>query len=190
MLYAAFYRNLNLGRPNCPTRAQFEQAFLDAGAVEATSFLTNGTLVFALRGRTSAKAVLARAGKNLHAACGLVEPGFVRTVPYLARLVQSEPFKGIDPASVYALCITFLEPGPGWPPRAMKPPGRGDVQLVQITGSEVLSLSLMVGNTPGSPNAYLEKTLGLPATSRNWNTVTRLVDRFGGRLAKPPAVGP
>ncbi len=190
MLYAAFYRNLNLGRPKCPTRTQFEQAFLDAGAIEATSFLTNGTLVFALRGRASAKVVMARASKNLHAACGLVEPGFVRTVPYLAGLVKSEPFKGIDPASVYALCISFLEPGADWPPKAIKPSSRGDVRLVQITASEVLSLSLMVGNTPGSPNAYLEKTLGLPVTSRNWNTVTRLVARFGGQLAKPPAIGP
>lgn len=182
MLYAVFYRNLNLGRPNSPTRAQFEQAFLDAGAIEATSFLTNGTLVFALRGRTSAKAVLARASKNLHAVCGLQEPGFVRTVPYLAGLVKSAPFKGIDPACVYALCITFLEPGADWPPQAIKPPGRGDVQLVQFTASEVLSLSLMVGNTPGSPNAYLEKTLGVPATSRNWNTVTRLVAKYAATI--------
>jgi uncharacterized protein (DUF1697 family) len=44
--YAAFFRNLNLGRKNCPSKAQLEQAFLDAGAREASSFLTNGTLVF------------------------------------------------------------------------------------------------------------------------------------------------
>lgn len=189
MLYAAFYRNLNLGRPNCPTRAQFEQAFLDAGAIGATSFLTNGTLVFSPRGRASARAVLARASRNLRAACGLQEPGFVRTVAYLAQLVQSQPFRGIDPASVYALCISFLEPGTDWPPEALKPPGRGDVRLVQFTATEVLSLSLMVGNTPGSPNAYLEKALGVPVTSRNWNTVTRLVARYGGQDAKPPVIG-
>jgi len=40
MKYAVFYRNLNLGRPRCPDRAQFEAAFL-----------TNGTLVFEARTR-------------------------------------------------------------------------------------------------------------------------------------------
>ena len=42
MKHAAFFRNLNLGRPNCPTRAQFEAAFVAAGAGFASSLLTNG----------------------------------------------------------------------------------------------------------------------------------------------------
>ena len=46
--YAAFLRNVNLGRPNSPTRAQFEEAFLVSGALSAESFLVNGTLVFTL----------------------------------------------------------------------------------------------------------------------------------------------
>ena len=48
MHYAAFLRNVNLGRPNSPTRAQFEAAFLASGAASAASFLVNGTLVFTL----------------------------------------------------------------------------------------------------------------------------------------------
>ena len=54
---------------------------------------------------------------------------------------------------------------------------RGDVEILQFTASEALSISRTVGNTPGSPNAFLEKQFGLPATTRNWNTVVRLVQK-------------
>ena len=41
----------------------------------------------------------------------------------------------------------------------------------------VFSVVRVVGRSPGSPNAFLEKLLGLPATTRVWNTVVRLVDK-------------
>jgi uncharacterized protein (DUF1697 family) len=58
--YAAFFRNLNLGRSNYPDRQGFEAAFLEAGAPHAASFLTNGTLVFEARSPAHARTVLGR----------------------------------------------------------------------------------------------------------------------------------
>jgi len=173
--YAAFFRNLNLGRPKAPSRVQFEQAFLDAGAQEAASFLTNGTLVFSVGARRSPDRVLATASTRLHAVCGLVEPGFVRSVPYLADLVAADPFATVVDASVYAYCVTFLHPAAQVPATQSLCSRRGDVEVFRFTDTEALSLSRKIGNTPGSPNALLEKQLGLPATTRNWNTVRRLV---------------
>lgn len=178
MQHVAFFRNLNLGRPHCPTRVQLEQAFLDAGAHAAASFLTNGTLVFEPSARAKPDALLRKAAKHLHAACGLVEPGSVRSMPYLAELVASAPFEGIDTSTVYECCVTFLHPdaqAPGPLPMQSK---RQDLELFACTGSEVFSLSRKVGNSPGSPNAFLEKLLALPATTRNWNTVSRLVAKY------------
>jgi uncharacterized protein (DUF1697 family) len=178
MQYAAFFRNLNLGRPNCPSRVQLEQAFLDAGAHAAASFLTNGTLVFAAGPRAKPEVLLRKAAKHLHVACGLVEPGFVRSVPYLAALVASAPFAGLDTRMVYECCVTFLHhdaQAPGPLPLQSK---RQDLELFASTGREVFSLSRVVGNSPGSPNAFLEKLLALPATTRNWNTVSRLVAKY------------
>lgn len=174
MHYAAFFRNLNLGRPNAPTKVQLEQAFLDAGAQEAASFLTNGTLVFSVGARRSLDRVLAKASKLLNSVCGLVEPGFLRSVPYLAGLVAADPFATVVDASVYEYCVTFLHPAAEVPATLSLRSRRGDVEVFRFTGTEALSLSRKIGNTPGSPNALLEKQLGLPATTRNWNTVRRL----------------
>ncbi|WP_257388222.1 DUF1697 domain-containing protein [Tahibacter caeni] len=177
MKFAVFLRNVNLGRPRCPGKAQFEQAFLDAGAARAASFLVNGTLVFdapAARGKTVVRAATAR----LHEVCGLVEPAFLRRVDDLAALVASAPFAAVDRAAVYECCVTFLAPDAPALPALPLESRRSDVRLLAARGGDVLSLSYKLGNTPGSPNAFVEKILAAKATTRAWNTIVRLVAKY------------
>jgi uncharacterized protein (DUF1697 family) len=176
--YAAFLRNVNLGRPNSPTRAQLETAFLQAGASSAESFLVNGTLVFALAPGTRPRAVAARACEAMAASCGLREPLFVRSVAELGALVASDPFAGQVAEGRDACCISFLgaprKPLPSLPLVT----ARRDLELLHADDTHVLSVSRWVGKSGGSPNAWLERHLGEPATTRNWRTVVRLVEKY------------
>ncbi|SMC28286.1 Uncharacterized conserved protein, DUF1697 family [Andreprevotia lacus DSM 23236] len=178
MRHAAFFRNLNLGRTHAPNRTQFEAAFHDAGSDFAASFLTNGTMVFEAADATDAQALVERAIARLVAVCGLREPALVRDLPYLARLVASDPFADVDRATVYDCYATFMSPqvliGADTPHRNAK----GDVEVLRYTAGEALTLARQFGASPGSPNAFIEKQFGLPATTRAWNTVVRLVAKF------------
>ena len=210
--YAAFLRNVNLGRPNSPTRAQLEDAFLASGAASAESFLVNGTLVFTLAPGARPRAVAARACEAMRASCGLREPVFVRSVAELRALVASDPFAQygmpglascarIDSSNASAAarklqdqapgkeaaegrdacCISFL----GAPRRALPAfpvvTARGDLELLRADDTHVLSASRWIGKSAGSPNAWLGRTLGEPATTRNWRTVVRLVEKYASR---------
>jgi uncharacterized protein (DUF1697 family) len=176
MQYVVFFRNVNLGHPNCPSSAQLENAFLEAGADKATSFQTNGTLVFSSR-RSAAKLTEAACAK-LRKVCDLKEPAMFRSLTDVATLVASEPFSGIDPGSVCQMSATILVPiKHALPPVPLKSP-RNDVEVFQFTKHIALSVTRMVGKTVGSPNRFLEKHLGIAATTRNWSTIVRLVDRF------------
>lgn len=179
MKYAASFRNLNLGRASSPTRLQFEAAFIEAEARSAASFLTNGTMVFDLKPATRPRQLLSSACQALHKSCGLKEPVFLRQVDYLAKLVAADPFAAIDPSSVYERCVSFLHHDATTLPGPPLASNRGDVEFLMFTDTEALSLSRKIGNTPGSPNAFLEKRLGLPATTRSWSTVCRLVQKHG-----------
>lgn len=184
MRAVAFFRNLNLGRPHCPTRTQFEAAFVDAGAVSAVSFLVNGTMVFEVPAGGRARPLLARACTLLRAHCGLQEPAFLRTMTQLAALVRLDPFARVAPGDVYACCASFLPDADiALAPLPLES-ARGDVRVLHCTGSEALSVSLMVGRSPGSPNAFLERLLGRPTTTRSWNTVRRLVQHCGSEAPR------
>ena len=176
--YAAFFRNLNLGRPNCPNREQFEEAFVAAGSATASSFLTNGTIVFTAGSNSEAQRVLVNARELLLERCGLKEPGYIRGMEYLVKLVSLNPFGAVERLSVHECCASFLHPETGSLVHLPMESTRRDIKVLQITDSEVFSVSVRVGRTPGSPNAFLEKALGAPVTTRSWNTVVRLVQRY------------
>ena len=176
MKYAAFFRNVNLGHLNCPTKAQLEAAFVIAGAESAASFLTNGTVVFAVAFGIEPHDVLAAAHRTLQVECGLREPAYIRAVDYLVGLVALDPFAFVERSSVHECCVSFMPHGVTLPALPLES-SRGDVEVFRSTGTEALSLSRKVGTTPGSPNAFLEKLLGSPVTTRAWNTVVRLVQR-------------
>jgi len=175
--FAAFFRNLNLGRPPAPARTPFEEAFAAAGAEEPRSFLTNGSLVFSAKNRPTASRVLSAARRNLASVCGLQEPAFLREVEYLAGLVALDPFAYIDRSIVYGCYVTFLPENFAAIGERPATNGRGDVAAVQYTGTELLSCALQLGKSPGSPNAFAEKAFQMPATTRAWNTIVRLVER-------------
>ena len=179
MKYAVFFRNLNLGRNNSPNRLEFEQAFADAGAKTPTSFLTNGTLVFSVANKTEARRVTAAACQQLESVCGCKEPAFVRPVKYLANLIESDPFVSFDRDSVFAFCISFFSAKRIPPLELPIHSKRGDVEVLQLTNGEALSISRKIGRSPGSPNSFLEKRLEMQVSTRNWNTILRLVKKFG-----------
>jgi uncharacterized protein (DUF1697 family) len=179
MRFAAFLRNVNLGRPGSPSRAQLEAAFLESGAESAASFLVNGTLVFTPAPGQRARAVASRACAAMRARCGMREPVFVRSVDELRALVASEPFAGRVAEGRDACCISFLGAASTSLPALPFMSTRGDLEILHAEDTHVLSISRWVGASAGSPNAWLERQLREPATTRNWRTVVRLVERFG-----------
>jgi hypothetical protein len=51
----------------------------------------------------------------------------------------------------------------------------GDMRVLSWHDGMLLSLTYKLGTSAGSPNAFVERTLDVPATTRVWNTVVRLV---------------
>jgi uncharacterized protein (DUF1697 family) len=54
------------------------------------------------------------------------------------------------------------------------------VQIVGVSGPFALSLWRRQGKTLVYPNEVVEKRLGVPATTRNWNTVTAICEILQG----------
>ena len=181
--YAVFFRNVNLGQGKSPSKAQLEAALAGAGGQGAASFLTNGTAVFIAADDRAALRIVEDACVELRAVCGLEEPAFTCAVALLVARVAADPFAGLDLSNVYLTQASFLPAGAAARLEVPSQSPRGDVEVVyaedMATCGAVFSLVHTVGQTTGSSTAFLEKTLQVPVTTRNWNTVVRLVKKFG-----------
>jgi len=175
--FVAFLRNVNLGQPGSPTRAQLESAFLQAGASEAASFMSNGTLVFSVPRSRLARGTAKRACEILSHVCGLKEPVFVSGLTHLAQLVAEDPFAQFAASAISERCMSFFEPKAA---ARLRPPlesERKDCLIFRIRDGEALSITRTIGGKTGYPTPVLEKTLNSPVTTRSWTTIVRLVKR-------------
>lgn len=179
MRFAAFFRNLNLGRAGSPDRAGLVAALVEAGASEVASFRAHGNAAFSATGIGTARRIAATAGARLHATCGWDEPVFVRSMKYLGTLVAAEPFAEAPPGDIHERCVTFLPVHTGTlPPLPIAGP-RGDFEVFAVRGGEAFGVTRLVGGRPGNVTGHLERLLGTRLTTRNWNTVALLVQRHG-----------
>jgi uncharacterized protein (DUF1697 family) len=175
MRHAVFMRNVNVGRHGV-TREVLVTVFEQAGAEGVSSFLATGNVVLTADAAEVA-AIATRAAAALCAQTGLCEPLFVRSMPYLLALVAADPFVEAPPDDIHERCVTFLPDGfPGLGSLPLQSARRDVTVFAQVRG-EAYSVTRMVGGRSGYASALIERQTGLRVTTRNWNTVIRLLEK-------------
>lgn len=179
MRFVAFIRNVNLGQPKSPTRGQLEDAFLQAGASTAVSFLSNGTLIFSISDDHVPQRIANRACKSLQHVCGMNQPVFVCSLQHLKDLVAEDPFSHINHSDISGRAISFFDPTIETRPAAPIESKRKDCFIFRIGAGEALSVIREVNGKTGYPTPVLENILNSPVTTRNWTTILRLINKHG-----------
>ncbi|MFD1931181.1 MULTISPECIES: DUF1697 domain-containing protein [Nonomuraea] len=113
--FVIFYRNMNLGHLNSPTRAMLESALRQAGASSARSFQTNGTVLIEA-GDAAPREVVHRAAPRLLTVSGYDDAACVRPIDQLAAILDRDPFAGVGDERTYRETFTFFD-GAGDPLR-------------------------------------------------------------------------
>ncbi len=178
--FVVFYRNMNLGHRNSPSRSILEDALLEAGASSARSFQTNGTVVIET-GDAAPAEVVRRAAPRLLTVSGYADAAFVRPLDRLAAILDRDPFAGAGDERTYRETFTFFDGVQEFGAPIPWRNGRGDVEIIEIGDGVALSVLRRIGARAGSPTAEVELRLKVPATTRTAGTITRLVKAFTGR---------
>jgi uncharacterized protein (DUF1697 family) len=175
--YIALLRGINVGGNKKVSMADLKKALEKAGYSNVKTLLNSGNVV--LDADENKPAVVR---KDLEA---LLEKTFKFPVPVLVRtyeeleaLEASKPFKGIPVTKDTRLYITFLSDG-SKPKGGIKIPYRSpdaDFRILSASKREVISVFVLSPgiNTPKAMEA-LEKEWGKDVTTRNWNTVQKLL---------------
>lgn len=171
--YVAFVRNIMQGRRGL-TKDMLVQAFVQAGATEAVTHLTTGNVSFRLD--KEQPALFRRKVEHaLEAILGKKEPVFVYSLGVLSRIDFDGIFGNYACEEVYERCITFTD---GCFFHEEELPVRSankDVEIIRIDGSFIFSITRLQNNKPGGPNKWVERQSGKPASTRNINTVKRVL---------------
>ncbi|HVF14993.1 MAG TPA: DUF1697 domain-containing protein [Acidimicrobiales bacterium] len=175
-VYAALLRAINLGSRNKISMPDLRELFEAVGADEVRTHVQSGNVVFRSTERSPAKLVTA-VEKRISADLGLDIRVLLRTKAEMAKIVAGSPFAGdADHATLH---VTFLVDKPD-PDRAAKiDPSKYEPDRYEVIGRDVhLHCPNGYGRSKLS-NAFFEKKLDQVGTTRNWKTVTTLVEMTG-----------
>jgi uncharacterized protein (DUF1697 family) len=176
--YAALLRGVNVGSTRI-AMADLRRLVADLGHEDVKTYLQSGNVVFTSPATDPAK--LARGVERAIAdELGLTVPVLIRSDAELAAVAAASPYAANqdDPTRVL---VAFLSARPAAAKvRELAVPA-GENLAYTVDGREV-HLHFPDGGYGRSKftNAYLEKRLGVVATSRNWKSVLALRDLAAG----------
>jgi uncharacterized protein (DUF1697 family) len=154
------------------------EIFLDAGCVEARTYIQSGNVIFKADAAVAAR-LPSRVQKSVADRFALRIPVVTRTVDDLRRVTEKNPFfkAGKDPATLH---VAFLSDLPSPAAVATLDPDRSPTDRFAVHGREIYL------HTPGGlgrtklTNQYFDSKLSATCTVRNWNTVLKLLELAGG----------
>ncbi|MFJ8577299.1 DUF1697 domain-containing protein [Micromonospora sp. NPDC093277] len=176
--YAALLRGVNVGTTRI-AMADLRRLVSDLGHEDVKTYLQSGNVVFTSP-PTRAEILAEGIERAIASELGLTVPALVRSDAELAAVVDGNPYAGRqdDPTR---LLVAFLSAAPARAKvAALTVPGGENVEYA-VAGREVF-LHYPEGGYGRSKftNAYLEKKLGVVATTRNWKSVRALRDLTAG----------
>jgi len=171
--FVGFVRNVMVGRAGLSADVLL-RAVEHAGGGTPRNHLATGNVTFSASS-ASLGAITAQLEEAIAAVIGRREEVFVRSIDSLAVQVGSEPFAHVMADDVYERCVTYLRTDvPMTLELPMRTP-RGDAVLFASGPGQVLSITRLVAGRPGQPGRVVESALGVRASTRNWNTIERIV---------------
>jgi uncharacterized protein (DUF1697 family) len=173
----AMLRGVNVGARNKLAMNDLEALFVALGHTSVVTYIQSGNVVFHSRS-SRAVSVVQGIEDRLARDLGLQVAVLLRTKDELGDVARSNPFvrTGADPACLH---VTFLAevPDPGLVRTVETFDGAPDE--LRVRGRDVfVHCPTGYGNTKLN-NGFLERKLHATATTRNWKTVTKLVELAG-----------
>ena len=176
----AFLRAVNVAGHARVQMTAVREAFCVRGCENVVSFIQSGNILFDTTSHTHAPA-LARVKTNLRALLGEEPVLMVRSARDIERVIERAPFTDLAADRRLKLYVVFLAKKPRSVPSGPLTSPKERLDVVGIDDREVYLVSRRKDNGMyGFPNQFVENALGVPATSRNWSTVSKIAARLCG----------
>jgi uncharacterized protein (DUF1697 family) len=172
--YAALLRGVNVGGRAKVGMEVLRSLFASLGYTDVASYVQSGNVVF----KSSIKDVpkLTKAiEKKIGADLDMEVTVLIRSAAELAKVLAANPLidRSADPTKLH---VTFLQGKPTRDHLAKLPKVSDGKDELAVVGREIYLFCPDGYSNSKLNNAFIEKRLGIRATTRNWRTVAKLVE--------------
>jgi uncharacterized protein (DUF1697 family) len=175
----AFLRGINVGGRNPIKMDALRAVFESLKFRNVKTVLASGNVIFESP-RCDKKTVAAKIEKCLEREFGKAIGVMVRSINDLHELAEAEPFKGIRITPQTRLYVSFLPEKPKTKPEIADAHSDKGFRIVYATDYEICThLELTAGVKSTDLMQYLDREFGRNITTRNWNTVVRILTACG-----------
>lgn len=174
--YIAFLRGINVGGHKKVPMAELKQMFEKMGFKNVKTFLASGNVVFGTE-KENVKTLAEKIASNVEKAFGFLVHIIVRTVSDIEKMLQSEPFRDVKVTSQTRLYVTFLSEKPKSKLEIPYSSPDQSFRILNVTNGVIFSVVDLTKTGTLDAMDFLEKEFGKNITTRNWNTVIKIVKR-------------
>jgi uncharacterized protein (DUF1697 family) len=174
--YVAFLRGINVGGKRLIKMEDLRRVVESLGLKNVRTFIASGNVLFETA-QTNREALTRKIEKKLLTAFGHDVPVVLQTIDELKDLLRAGPFKKIKPSADVMMCVTLLVAEPKAGPKLPFKSAIENLEILVIRNHAAFILCRRKKNGMFSfPNNFFEKEFGVTATTRQWNTINRIVD--------------
>lgn len=172
MKYVAFLRAINVGGNAIIKMADLKKIFESAGLGNVQTYIQSGNVIF--ESDEDEDALIRQIERQLENAAKYKIEVFVRTMRQIHSIAEKAPFTAKEGETAY---VTFLNKKPDKKSQEAMLAFKSDADDFVFKGRELYNLrrdrdkSVFTGN-------LVEKTLKLPATTRNLTTIAKIVEKY------------
>jgi uncharacterized protein (DUF1697 family) len=174
--YISLLRGINVGGHHRVPMAALSNEMRKLGFENVTTLLNSGNVIFhtSLHQEDELEEVITN---HLEKIFGFPIPVLIRRPEVLLDLVRENPFKHLEVTKDIRLYISFLKEIPTTELTFPWTSNDGSYRIVEVRGTTICSvLDLSTTQTPKGMDA-LELLFGKNITTRNWNTINRIVNQ-------------
>ncbi|HEX4645730.1 MAG TPA: DUF1697 domain-containing protein [Verrucomicrobiae bacterium] len=174
--YIAFLRGINVGGNKPVKMEDLKKAFATLEFQNVKTLLTSGNVLFETA-EPGENNLVKKAEEKLNQTFGHEIGVLARSLEEIQELVRLDPFKRVKVTPQTRLYVTFLSQKPKKPRKVpYESPGK-DFRILRVSDREVCSVLTLSPNW-GTTDlmAILEKEFGPKITTRNWNTIVKILE--------------
>ena len=172
--YIAFLRGINVSGQKIIKMDALRRILSADGYQDVKTYIQSGNVLFSSEIQDTNLLIL-KIENLIEFFFGFHVDVVLRKYAEIESLVNSDFFKQVRAQEDKKIYITFLKdeyPQPIPVPMFSK---NGDVEIIHRNNMDLFSISTLFKGNYGFPNSFIEKLTGIPATTRNPNTLEKIL---------------